>query len=483
MYNKLYRFIFFILSISIYSAKISASTLLPLGIELFDFVYDKMEKYEATQQDIYIYTIAPYLIPKNTVDITPLNFLKYNSNKKINIFAIGTETFTTQTFSSGESLETIRAGLSGMFNKNIFFFSNISLDENKAEDKLYSGKKWRGLAGGVEQSFLFAQFKHFNIFAGRFKSFWGIKKSLLLSESNALDGLQYTVTYKKISLTYRLAKLNQLETSLTTSVFDNRYFAGHRIDVRLHKKLRIGLFESIVFGGIGRTVEFNYLNPLMSYHAEQLNNDVNDNSFLGADFTYYPIQKTKIYGQLLIDDYQIENNSQGDQEPNQYGFIIGGYSVDFIKSYDVRLEYIKVTNRTYNQAFERNRYIFENKSLGYFNTNDFDKINLSVTKWFSPLRSLSLHYTHLRKGEGTITDTWTEPWLETNGDYSETFPYGIVEKSNRLSGQFKSFLGSYFYLDLEAGIENIKNKNNSIQNSQQNKFLTIKLFTFFSKSI
>lgn len=481
--NKLiYKIIILILLISIHSTVIIASTVIPLGLKPFDFLYDKMEKFEVTHQDNQLYTIAPYIIEKNKIDIAPLSFLQFDSENKINLFLIGSTSFGSQTLESTVSLETIRAGLSGKFN-NIFIYSNIFLDEQKAKDTTYIGKKWRGLAGGVEQSFLNAKFKHLDIFIGRFKSFWGIKKSLVLSEANALDGFQYRFTYKKISLTYRLAKLDQLQAELTTSIFNNRYFVGHRLDLKLHKKLRVGLFESIIFGGIGRTVEMNYLNPLMSYHVEQLNNNLNDNSFLGFDFTYYPIQNTKLYGQLLIDDYQIEKESQGDQEPNQYGMIIGGYIADIVKTYDARFEYIKITNHTYNQAYDRNRYIFENNALGYFNTNDFDRINISASKWITPNNSVSLHYSYQRKGEGNIIDFWSEPWFEANGEYSEPFPYGIVEKTNRISGQFKGFLFENFYLDAEAGLENITNRNNVVQNSQQNKFITIRLFTFFSKGM
>ncbi len=479
--NKIiYKFIISVLIFSICSTEIIASTIIPLGLKPFDFFYDKMEKFELNNTDAYLYTVAPYIIEKNKFDLAPLSFLQFDSKENINLFFIGSELFNSQTLHSHESLETIRAGLSGSFGNNIFFYSNISLDEQKAEDPNYTGKKWHGLAGGVEQSFLNIRFKHIDIFVGRFKSFWGIKKSLLLSESNALDGFQYTFTYKRLALTYRLAKLNQLNTDLTTSIFNNRYFAGHRLDIRLHKKLNVGLFESIIFGGIGRTIEMNYLNPLLSYHVEQLNNNLNDNSFLGADFRYYPIKKIKLYGQLLIDDYQIEKKSQGDQEPNQYGAIIGGYVSDIVESYDLRIEYIKITNRTYNQAYERNRYTFENKSLGYFNANDFDKLNLTLSKWISPLSFAALHYSYKRKGEGNITDEWSEPWFEVSGDYTEQFPYGIVEKTNRISGQFKGFLFKNFYLDAEAGFENITNRDNREQGSLNNKFITISLFTFFS---
>jgi len=37
-----------------------------------------------------------------------------------------------------------------------------------------------------------------------------------------------------------------------------------------------------------------------------------------------------LFGQLVVDDWQIDNKSQGDQEPNEYGLLVGGYLADFL---------------------------------------------------------------------------------------------------------------------------------------------------------
>ena len=457
----------------------SSAIVVPLGIHPFEFVYQNIERNETLNQDTFFYPVAPYLLDTTYALPASLSFLK-TSEKKINYFLIGNESFQTNSFQTPTYYEILRGGFTGKLSSHISIYANISLDETKAKDITYTGKKWRGLAGGVEQSFVTATYNNFTLHAGRFASFWGIQKSILLAGSNALDGFQYTFHYRKISLTYRFAKLNQLQTDLQTSEFDNRYFVGHRLDFRLHKNLKFGIFESIIFGGVGRTAEFNYLNPLMSYHVEQLNNNVNDNSFIGGDFVYYPKQNMKLYGQLIIDDFQIDDKTQGDQEPNEYGLILGSYLVNIFPSYDLRVEYIKITNRTYNQAYERNRYTFENISLGYFNENDFDKTNFFVTKWLSQTSLVALNFSYKRKGEGNINDNWTEPWLDTNDPYTESFPFGVVEKTTHLSGQFKGFLYKNFYLDTELGIESIQNRNNIKADSEQNSFIHISLHAFFS---
>ena len=68
--------------------------------------------------------------------------------------------------------------------------------------------------------------------------------------------------------------------------FENRFFAGHRLDIHFSRQLRIGFSETIIYGGPGRQIDLVYLNPIMAFHAAQLNEGINDNTLLGFDFSY-----------------------------------------------------------------------------------------------------------------------------------------------------------------------------------------------------
>lgn len=483
MNHSIKKILFVVCPLILLSYSTKAEGLIPLNEEEYDFLYTTFERTETRSTDYFNYQLAPYHLDDQRFDPGPLNFLRPPNNGRINFFVFGKENYTAREHQHSNGLENLRGGFTVAPFDNISVYTGFSLDEAKAKDENYTGKKWRGLAGGVDQSFFNYHEAKIDITVGRFASYWGIQRSLVLSGTNNLDGFGYTVNWRKLSLSYRLAKLDRL-TGLTDSlIFENRYFAGHRLDIHVNKQFRIGVFETIIFGGEGRTVEFNYLNPILFYHSDQLNDNVNDNTFVGFDFTYLPKQGIKLYGQLLIDDYQIEKKTQGDQEPNEYGIIAGAYFTDLYPSVDVRTEYVKVTNRTYNQKLDRNRYVYKNHSIGYFDKNDFDKASLDIFYWINSFTRSGISYSYYRQGEGTINDPWSEPWMDSTGDYSEPFPTGVVEKTHEISGFLQGFFIKHLYVYGKFGYRSIKNDNNLEYFNSSNLFFQMTVSTFLSIGI
>jgi len=400
---------------------------------------------------------------------------------KLNLFAFADEDFGASKYNHSQGFESFRGGFVANPVKNLFLYGAFLLDEHKAKDKFYTGKKWRGLAGGVEESFVFYQSKFFDVKAGRFASFWGERNSLVLSARNNLDGFEYSFHWGKLVLSYRLAKLDGLNPDKdTVSVFENRYFAGHRLDIHLSKKLRFGVFETMIFGGPGRTVELYYLNPLLFFHSNQLNKNINDNSFFGFDFTLKPRKGWKLYSQLLIDDFQIDKKTQGDQEPNEYGLMVGSYWVNLLQGFDAKLEYSRVTNRTYNQDLPRNRYLNDNQLLSDALGNDYDRWVIKVSHWFNENFEVAGNFTYKRQGEGRVTTDWDTPWFDIEGDYHEPFPTGIVEKTAEPSVAFRGFVYRYFFISCEGGMKIINNFNNITDDDRNIPFFNLKISTFFS---
>jgi hypothetical protein len=301
-----------------------------------------------------------------------------------------------------------------------------------------------------------------------------------------MDGLAYTYRLGRLALSYRLARLDGLSPERDgVDQFVNRYLAGHRLDAHLGYGLRVGVFETVIFGGAGRSVDFFYLNPIIFFHSSQLNEGMDDNTFLGFDFTYKPTGGLKIYGQLLVDDFQIENELPGDQEPNEIALQIGFYKLNLMAGVDIRAEYERVTNRTFNQIFERNRYLYHGQLISGARGNDYDKINLSADRWLSEFRLVKVNLSYLRQGEGRVSGDWTEPWLDSTGTYSEPFPTGTVWKTLHLSAGFNGFISEFAFVSFEAGIELHKNYLHIIRQSKELPFanLKISLFIFSPVSI
>ncbi len=465
-------------------SEIQSTPVMPLGRLEYDFIYDRIERFQTLNGGLFDYQCGPYALSNQEIDIAPLYYLNQESSQRLNFFGIAGEDYRAARQSSATSFESFRGGLAAQPFEKVYVYGNFVLDESRAANPAYTGKKWRGLAGDVEQAFAYYHSDRFKLTLGRFSSFWGPRQSLVLSSNVALDGVSYSLSWGRLCLSYRLARLDGLNPDAdSVTQFENRFFAGHRLDVHFNKYLRVGFFETVIFGGPGRQIELYYLNPIIFFHGSQLNDGADDNTFVGLDFDYLPVNGVRLYGQLLIDDIQIENKSQGDQEPNEIGVLLGTHWVEAFKNTDMKVAYTRVTNRTYNQGNPRNRYLHDGELLSAALGNDYDQWSLSVVRWLGNTMNAEVNFSFTRKGQGSVADNWTTPWLNGSGDYNEPFPTGTVQKTARVGLSFKGFFGKYLYAEIESGLDKVKNFENAAGLNKTLPFVNLKLSTFFSGSV
>ncbi|MDF1543925.1 MAG: capsule assembly Wzi family protein [bacterium] len=456
-----------------------AAEVIPLGSEQSDFAHQRIDflsNYAGEQRD---YQLGPYEINWLDSDLGKFKRLSLPDENQVVTFLSLQELLNAERDHRTAYLESFRGGFATTPHPDLYIFADFSLSESKANDPEYRGKKWRGLAGSVENAFLSYRSGRFHLLVGRYASFWGGYRSLLFSPNLPLDGFGYRYHWGKITLSYRLARLNSIFSEDATTFQENRYLAGHRLDWRLNDKVRLGLFETVLFGGVGRQVEFFYLNPIVSFHAAQMNENSDDNILIGFDFSYVPTPGQKLYGQLLVDDFQIENKTDGDQEPDQYGLLLGIFSGKLLSAADLRLEYTRVTNWTFNQQKPRNRYLFNLAPIGNLAGNDFDQYLLEISRWLKPSLLLTLSINHRRQGEGRIHNDWTSPWLLASESYSEEFPSGLVEKSLSLSFKASGYLNRQLFFSSEIGWQHFRNFENQPSQERDFPFVTLTLSSLF----
>jgi len=432
---------------------------LPVGQPEYDFLYDRMERLDALTLDQFDYQRAPYCLDRFADDLGPFRPLDEVRGNKLLFGFFAAEKLGAVEEAPPLGYEKLRGIVAGQPINKLSVYGSFVLDEELAEDESYTGKKWRGLAGSVQQAFVAYNTNRFDLIAGRYGGFWGPRRSLLFSPAQSLDGFGYSFRWGKLVISYRLARLDGLTPERDgVEAFENRYLAAHRYDFHFGPKLTVGLFETVVFGGPGRQLELFYLNPLIFFHGTQLNEGLDDNTMVGFDFSCKPSSGLKIYGQVLVDDLQFDDKVKSDKEPDQLGILGGGYFADVIEKTDVRLEYSRVSNWTFNQRLERNRYLNDNEPIGGALGNDYDLIELSVIRWLQDYLLVSGNLSYRRQGEGRVDAEWTMPWLDVEGDYSEPFPTGVVQKTLTASLGAKGFLYGHFNFDLEAGIDKVENR-------------------------
>jgi hypothetical protein len=399
------------------------------------------------------------------------------SDQLMRLYAVGAERFKAEKNLHSDDLASITGGFTFRPAKYFGALGFFNLDRAKAIDPDYIGKKYRGLAGEIETAALFYKRDRITIIFGRLRAFWGPQRvNLLLSETTEpLDLLSASFESGRLSVNFLFARLDQSRPDSVDfirfpdrSFNDNRYLAGHRVDIRLHRNFRLGLFETVIFGGEGRPPELSYLNPLQFFHSAQLNEDTDDNTILGADFTYLPGAGIAAYGQILVDDFQIDKESQGDQEPDEIGIMIGLFKAGKIASLipDLKAEYVRITNRTYHQRDPRNRYLYRNKLTGHPLGPDADSVSIKARLWPHERFFAEIELAYRRHGEGSIYKPWDEPWEEAEGDYDEPFPTGLVEKSTFVALRAQAYLPftrythEHIFISIDAGWGEIKNYRN-----------------------
>jgi len=339
-----------------------------------------------------------------------------------------------------------------------------SIDEGLAKDSLYTGKIWKGFAGDAVQAYLSFRLPYFNLFLGRENLSWGQSRlsSLILSpDSPPMDMLRIEGKWGFFKATSFFTKLDPVEYADSTGMSKaRRYLSAHRLSFRIKELAQIGFSETVVYGGKNRQFELYYLNPLLWFHGTQLNEGEDDNTFLGFDFNLTPFRKVLLYGELLIDDFQIEKKSSSDKEPNEIAYSLGTKAADLfgLTGTELNLEYLRINNWTYNQKYPWNRYLYKNRIIGNFLGPDADELYFSLSGYLRKNLEAKISLDHLRKGEGKINSTWNQPWL--NPDYQDRFPSGTVENSNTYQLSLSYNYRNLFRANLSGDFTKVTNTGN-----------------------
>ena len=235
----------------------------------------------------------------------------------------------------------------------------------------------------------------FEIEAGRNQLAWNLSpltQLTLAQENEPLDLLKLDRRWRKFRFTFVHAKLRAAQ---------RKFLAAHRLEIAAHARLFIGVGESVVYGNRG--AEFEYLNPLMLYHAaEHLLGD-KDNNTLSLDFTAFPWRGQKFYGEIFIDDLSLEF-PLGTYWGNKLAYLAGWYWAQPLgwRSGELRLEYARVDPFVYTHNDSVNVYEQDGDGLGARFGPNADRFTLQAA--YQPHRDLRFvsQVSVQRKGRGEI---------------------------------------------------------------------------------
>lgn len=154
--------------------------------------------------------------------------------------------------------------------------------------------------------------------------------------------------------------------------YPKKYMALHHLSLNIGKKLNVGVFESVIYSNADSLtdghIELKYLNPIIFYRAIEQQNGSSDNVLLGADFKWLALKKLSLYGQLVLDEFLLENIKEGDGWwGNKYAVQLGAEYVDAlgIDNLDLQLEGNVSRPYTYSHGDRYNSYSHYRQPLAH----------------------------------------------------------------------------------------------------------------------
>ena len=316
----------------------------------------------------------------------------------------------------------------------------------------------------------------FNFELGYGRKFIGSgHRSLLLSDlSSPYPYLRVQTNFWKLKYTNLFSQQsNTYGVVGNEGLYEKKFTASHYLELELFKKLRIGLFETVIWqndqGSYVRGFDPNYLNPVIFYRPVEYSIGSSDNVILGANIEYEFISNHKLYFQVLLDEFLMaEMRADVNQELNEnenirsgwwgnkYGVQAGFLSTGFLGFEDlmIRLEYNAVRPYTYAHSSPTQAYSHNSLPLAHPLGANFEEgivqLSYSPKKWI-----YSLQFNQSRRGVSPLGTNFGEELELSNTtrekEYENFIGQGISTLTRYFEGSVSRKLSFLWGAEVSAG--------------------------------
>jgi len=145
--------------------------------------------------------------------------------------------------------------------------------------------------------------------------------------------------------------------------YPRKFMALHHLSYNITENINIGLFEAVMLGdsaSASNPVDLNYLNPIIFYRSLEQQDGSSGNAIVGADFRAVFLKHFSLYGQLVLDEFLIDNIRQGGWWANKYALQAGLKYIDAFGLDNLDLQGEFNMARPYTYAHDSNFTNFAN---------------------------------------------------------------------------------------------------------------------------
>ena len=265
---------------------------------------------------------------------------------------------------------------------NLFNGSNILPDDFRREQGLGKIETNPGLNSSqfnYFESLLFLDysFNNFEVYTNISSPEWGdgISKTILSGKTPPYFNMGYIweindkITYehmygKLVSLIPDSSLSHIYDTEYRDSYF-NRNIMAHRISYDYSERIKLYLYEIIVYGG-NREFEFYYALPLVPFIPIQTYLGDIDNDLISIGLNYNIYKNAIIYFNLTIDEWTPPYTFNKDNK-NWFVYQIGSEFKSMLADNDaLRWEYIWSDYRVYRHRFDINNFYSYDYPMGFW---------------------------------------------------------------------------------------------------------------------
>jgi len=367
----------------------------------------------------------------------------------------------------------------GYFDGQLFHaitFANIEarqmlhFDSRYKNDPDYPAHPDRVLRGRIEEAELKASWKNGFVSIGRKNRNWGPfpNRSLILSNvPYTYDAVEGQVTSRLFEFRHLFVPFTSQRSTLDSdngSTYD-RYLTAHSLNVVFSKWVTVGITETVLFTRQGRFPDLAYVNPVSIYSVINTNYEGNGNLMLGLQWNVHPgLENVSFRGQLLFDDFQVDNKIATDKEPTHWGMDAGLFWSNPLRNLQInhllKLEGTYASEWLYTvpdaNAQSGERYIVNRRSLGLAGTNGLlIKGGASACVGKGYVADLSLSYS--QRGGNTPLTSWQD------NQFTPGLPVSInrkAEKRGAVQASFLCFYRNMVNLQASADVGWIRNRDN-----------------------
>ena len=246
--------------------------------------------------------------------------------------------------------------------------------------------------------------KHIDVSLGHGRHFIGSGlRSLLLSDFS--DNYFYLKLCTQVwRLTYQNIYAELLPSSPLISggngLLPKKYMTAHYLGLQVSPRVYVGLYEAVVFSR-NNQYELQYLNPLIFYRTVEQKIGSPDNVILGVDTRWDLSDKTRLYGQVMIDELIVSRLLDGNGWwGNKNGFQLGVKTYDLfgINGLSAQIEYNQVRPFTYAHRDSSASYSHTQFALAHPLGANFREGLIRLS--YVPVDRLRLTATYMRADRG-----------------------------------------------------------------------------------